>query len=78
MAKPLAREDWLLDVYKYSQEFATDKMTVMMRELGITNDAALRDVFKKYTKFLRVKNVKRCLNRFQFLNIQKNKLTLLY
>ena len=55
MAKPSAREDWLLDVYKYSQEFATDKMTVMMRELGITNDAALRDVFKKYTKFFKSK-----------------------
>ena len=46
MAKPSAREDWLLDIYKYSQEFATDKMTVMIRDLGITNDAALRDVFK--------------------------------
>lgn len=55
MAKPSAREDWLLDMYKYSQEFATDKMTVMMRELGITNDAALRDVFKKYTKFFKSK-----------------------
>ncbi|EMA6342983.1 BREX-1 system phosphatase PglZ type A [Bacillus cytotoxicus] len=51
MAKPLAREDWLLDIYKYSQEFATDKVTVMMRELGVTNDAVLRDVFKKYMKF---------------------------
>ncbi|MGG0236534.1 BREX-1 system phosphatase PglZ type A [Bacillus tropicus] len=55
MAKPPAREDWLLDMYKYSHEFATDKVTVMMRDLGVTNDAALRDVFKKYAKFFNSK-----------------------
>lgn len=50
MAKPNPREDWLLDVYKYSFEFATDKITVIMRDLGVTSDS-LRPVFKKYAKF---------------------------
>ncbi|HDR4425392.1 BREX-1 system phosphatase PglZ type A [Bacillus sp. N447-1] len=50
MAKPASREDWLLDVYKYSFEFATDKVTVIMRDLGVDNDG-LRELFKKYTKF---------------------------
>lgn len=50
MAKPNPREDWLLDIYKYSFEFATDKITVIMRDLGVTNDS-LRPVFKKYARF---------------------------
>ncbi|MGM7634993.1 BREX-1 system phosphatase PglZ type A [Bacillus sp. Hm123] len=67
MAKPPTREDWLLDIYKYSQEFATDKMTVMMRDLGVTNDAVLRDVFKKYTKFF---NNKERYAAFKAYNLQ--------
>jgi uncharacterized protein (TIGR02687 family) len=55
MAKPSPREDWLLDVYKYSFEFATDKITVIMRDLGVTNDS-LRPVFKKYAKFFNNKD----------------------
>lgn len=50
IAKPNPREDWLLDIYKYSFEFTTDKITVIMRDLGVTNDS-LRSVFKKYAKF---------------------------
>ncbi|MFF2444528.1 BREX-1 system phosphatase PglZ type A [Priestia megaterium] len=50
MAKPSPREDWLLDTYKYSFEFATDKITVIMRDLGVDDDR-LRSVFKKYVKF---------------------------
>ncbi|MBE7105490.1 BREX-1 system phosphatase PglZ type A [Bacillus cereus] len=68
MAKPPAREDWLLDVYSYSQEFATDKITVMMRDLGVTNDASLRDVFKKYAKFF---NNKERYAAFQAYNVQE-------
>lgn len=55
MAKPSPREDWLLDIYKYSVEFATDKITVIMRDLGVTNDS-LRPVFKKYAKFFNNKD----------------------
>lgn len=48
--KPIARENWLLDIEKYSQEFSTDKATVIMRDLGV-KDETLRSVFKKYMRF---------------------------
>lgn len=48
--KPMARENWLLDIEKYSQEFSTDKATVIMRDLGV-KDETLRSVFKKYIRF---------------------------
>ena len=50
MEKPNPRENWLLDIYKYSTEFSTDKTTVMMRDLNI-KDASLRNVLKDYSKF---------------------------
>ncbi|AOY75379.1 BREX-1 system phosphatase PglZ type A [Clostridium formicaceticum] len=49
-SKPMARENWLLDIEKYSQEFSTDKATVIMRDLGV-KDETLRGVFKKYIRF---------------------------
>ena len=48
--KPMPRENWLLDIEKYSTEFSTDKATVIMRDLGV-KDETLRNVFKKYIKF---------------------------
>lgn len=50
MQKPSAREDYLLDIFKYSTEFSTDKTTAIMREIGVGDDT-LRAVFKKYLKF---------------------------
>ncbi len=50
MAKPNPRKNWLLDIYKYSVEFSTDKTTVIMRDLNI-KDASLSHIIKKYTKF---------------------------
>lgn len=49
-SKPPARENYLLDIQKYSFEFFTDKATVIMRELNVT-DEFLHDAFKKYLKF---------------------------
>lgn len=49
-AKPSARENYLLDILKYSMEFSTDKATVIMRDFGIYDDS-LRSVFKKYLLF---------------------------
>lgn len=66
-AKPAPKEDWLLDVYQYSTEFATDKITVIMRDLGVTNDS-LRPVFKKYRKFF---NNKERYALFQSYHIQE-------
>lgn len=50
MEKPNPRENWLLDIYKYSVEFSTDKTTVMMRDLNI-KDPSLTLILKKYSKF---------------------------
>lgn len=49
--KPLPRENYLLDIEKYSgNEFSTDKATLIMRDFGV-KDESLRNVFKKYIKF---------------------------
>lgn len=48
--KPIPRENWLLDIGKYSEEFSTDKATVIMRDLGV-KDESLRNIFKKCIKF---------------------------
>ncbi|MPQ42510.1 BREX-1 system phosphatase PglZ type A [Clostridium tarantellae] len=66
MAKPLVQEDYLYDIYCYSQEFSTDRITVIMRELGIT-DEALKEVFKQYVVFFRNKDR---LAAFKNLNVE--------
>jgi uncharacterized protein (TIGR02687 family) len=48
--KPSPKENYLLDVLKYSMEFSTDKATVIMRDLNISDDS-LKGVFRKYIKF---------------------------
>lgn len=50
MQKPNPRENWLLDIYKYSIEFSTDKTTVLMRDLNI-KDPSLSNILKSYSKF---------------------------
>ncbi|KHD13520.1 BREX-1 system phosphatase PglZ type A [Clostridium butyricum] len=65
MKKPEPNEDWLYDIFCYSEEFSTDRATVIMRELGVTNPA-LRDEFKLYNTFF--KNKER-IAAFKNLNI---------
>lgn len=48
--KPVPKENWLLDIEKYSEQFSTDKATVIMRDLGV-KDESLRNIFKKYIRF---------------------------
>lgn len=48
--KPMPRDNWLLDIERYSQEFSTDKATVIMRDLGV-KDETLRGLFKKNIRF---------------------------
>lgn len=64
--KPLPREDWLYDQFKLGDEFATDKTTVIMRELGI-NDDSLREIFKNYQIFF---NNKTRLQAFQNFKLE--------
>ena len=52
MEKPNPRENWLLDIYRYSIEFSTDKTTVLMRDLNIKDDS-LRNTIKEYSTFFR-------------------------
>ncbi len=50
MFKPAPTENYLLDMYMYSQEFEADVATIYMRELGIKNPALFETV-KKYENF---------------------------
>ncbi|MDU5105779.1 BREX-1 system phosphatase PglZ type A [Clostridium sp.] len=66
MKKPDPQEDWLYDIFSYSQEFSTDRATVIMRELKVT-DSLLKPGFEAYNIFF--KNKER-LSSFKNLNIQ--------
>lgn len=66
MEKPRPEEDWLYDIFCYSEEFSTDRSTVIMRELKIT-DASLKEEFKLYNTFF--KNKER-IAAFKNLGIQ--------
>lgn len=54
MKKPEPNEDWLYDIFCYSEEFSTDRATVIMKELGVTNPA-LKDEFELYNTFFKNK-----------------------
>lgn len=66
MEKPVISEDWLYDIFCYSEEFSTDRATVIMRELRII-DISLKEEFKLYNTFF--KNKERIL-AFKNLEIQ--------
>jgi uncharacterized protein (TIGR02687 family) len=53
--KPQSKENYLLDVLKYSIEFSTDKATLIMRDLGIIDDT-LKSVFRNFIKFFNNKD----------------------
>jgi len=65
--KPLDRENWLLDIQKYSEEFTTDRSIYEMRSLGITDDT-LRPIVKKNIKFF--ENEKR-VNKLKSFGIEE-------
>lgn len=66
MEKPMPSEDWLYDIFCYSEEFSTDRATVIMRELKVM-DASLKEEFKLYNTFF--KNKER-ITAFKNFNIQ--------
>lgn len=66
MKKPIPQEDWLYDIFCYSEEFSTDRATVIMRELKV-KDSSLKEEFDTYNTFF--KNKER-FNNFKNLNIQ--------
>ncbi|MEQ8197776.1 MAG: BREX-1 system phosphatase PglZ type A [Clostridiaceae bacterium] len=66
LKKPNPQENWLFDILAYSEEFSTDRATVIMRELKIA-DAAFKEEFKLYNTFFKNKDR---FNGFKNLNIQ--------
>ena len=45
------RDDWLLDLELYSEEFRADLLSIRMQELHMPESMALRRAMKSYTKF---------------------------
>lgn len=66
MKKPDPQEDWLYDIFCYSEEFTTDRATVIMRELKVV-DPTLKEEFKVYNTFFKNKDR---LTNFKNLNIK--------
>lgn len=51
-ARPQDKDNWLLDMLLYSQEYYADEVALTMRKLGLTNPY-LRKVIDRYTKFFK-------------------------
>ena len=66
LAKPGNRDNWLMDILKYSTEFFTDKASLIMRELGVEEEQ-LTPVFKKHSIFF---NNQERYRRFQSYQIK--------
>ena len=44
-------DDWLLNLELASESFRADLVSIWMQELGVPDEQAYRDIFKKYRKF---------------------------
>lgn len=67
MSKPMPKDNWLLDILKYSVEFSTDKAVLIMKDFKV-GDSSLRNVFKGYLKFF---GNKERYKKFKSLHIDK-------
>lgn len=66
MEKPAPSEDWLYDIFCYSEEFSTDRATVIMRELKVM-EGFLKEEFNLYNTFFKRKER---IEAFRNLDIQ--------
>jgi hypothetical protein len=57
------KDDWLLDVRLYSEEFRADLVSFQMEELLVEPSSAMRKTMKLYAKFLESKDRKARLRR---------------
>jgi uncharacterized protein (TIGR02687 family) len=57
------RDDWLLDIKLYSEEFRADLVSLQMEELSVEPSSAMRKTMKLYAKFLDNKDRKAKLRR---------------
>lgn len=71
--KPNTRDNYLLDILKYSIEFTTDKAVLIMRDMNIHNDL-LKGVFKKYLKFFNNKDRYRLFKSYNFEGLSEEKI----
>lgn len=55
--KPKAEDNYLLDIYMYSQEFEADVATIYMREIGIKNTGLFETVRKHEAFFANQKRI---------------------
>ena len=57
------KDDWLLDIKLYSEEFRADLVSLQMEELSVEPSSAMRKTMKLYAKFLGNKERKAKLRR---------------
>jgi uncharacterized protein (TIGR02687 family) len=57
------KDDWLLDVKLYSEEFRADLVSLQMEELHVEPSSAMRKTMKLYAKFLESKERKEKLHK---------------
>lgn len=48
---PDVRDNWLLDIELYSEEFRADLLSIRMQELGMSPTSQMRKTMKSYSKF---------------------------
>ena len=48
---PDVRDNWLLDIELYSEEFRADLLSIRMQELGMSDTPQMRKAMKSYAKF---------------------------
>jgi uncharacterized protein (TIGR02687 family) len=57
------KDDWLLDIKLYSEEFRADLVSLQMEELSVEQSSAMRKTMKLYAKFLSNKERRARLRR---------------
>ncbi|MEJ6952100.1 BREX-1 system phosphatase PglZ type A [Natronospora cellulosivora (SeqCode)] len=70
---PESRENWLLDIIKYSQEFYANKTTIIMRDFDVEEEY-MRPAFLKYSKFFNNKMRYERLKSYEIQEFNQEKL----
>lgn len=73
MQKPKYKENYLLDIYKYSMEFSTERTIVTMRDFNV-DDVSLIKTFKEYKTFFENKERYNRLKKYNIKNFTEESL----
>lgn len=61
-------DNWIMDIFKYSEEFRADRVSIEISEMGLNDTVSIRREVKKYKKFFNAKkrreDIKKLANRF--------------